>query len=192
MAMAISSTSSACWATEKACSPTVWPFQRATRASPCAMSSISMSRGRRIEQIEAAPRQHALPGPLRAGRLGAARGLLVARLDHACACARRRLEPRCSSAHGSWRWQLDQVVVDHARRLHEGIDRRRTDEAEAFRLQRLGDGLGGRRLGRHRLEARVPVDLRAPVEEIPTGRPQGSCASAASGSPWHCRWWPRS
>src|SRR5690606_13243289 len=42
---AISSTTSECWATEKACSLMVWPFQRATRAGPWAMSSISMSNG---------------------------------------------------------------------------------------------------------------------------------------------------
>jgi Tfp pilus assembly protein PilF len=41
----MSSTSSVCCATEKMCAPSVWPFQRATRASPCAMSSISTSSG---------------------------------------------------------------------------------------------------------------------------------------------------
>lgn len=41
----ISSTTTECWATEKACSPTVCPFQRATRARPWAISSISMSIG---------------------------------------------------------------------------------------------------------------------------------------------------
>ena len=44
-AAAISSTSKVCWATEKACVPIVCPFQRATRASPWAMSSISTSSG---------------------------------------------------------------------------------------------------------------------------------------------------
>ena len=39
------STSSVCCATEKMCAPWVWPFQRATRASPWAMSSISTSSG---------------------------------------------------------------------------------------------------------------------------------------------------
>ncbi|MHC2615434.1 hypothetical protein ACVMGF_006507 [Bradyrhizobium diazoefficiens] len=39
------STSSVCCATEKMCAPVVCPFQRATRASPCAMSAISMSSG---------------------------------------------------------------------------------------------------------------------------------------------------
>ncbi len=42
---AISTTSTECCATEKACGPRVWPFQRATRASPCAMSLISTSKG---------------------------------------------------------------------------------------------------------------------------------------------------
>src|SRR5687768_10270759 len=39
------STSNECCATEKAWSPVVWPFQRATRARPCAMSSTSTSSG---------------------------------------------------------------------------------------------------------------------------------------------------
>jgi len=39
------STSSVCCATEKMCVPLVWPFQRATRASPCAISTISISSG---------------------------------------------------------------------------------------------------------------------------------------------------
>src|SRR5262245_34951836 len=42
---AMRSTRRLCSATEKACAPLVCPFQRATRASPCAMSSISMSSG---------------------------------------------------------------------------------------------------------------------------------------------------
>ena len=45
MSQNIASTSSECWATEKAWSPLVWPFQRATRARPWAMSEISMSSG---------------------------------------------------------------------------------------------------------------------------------------------------
>src|SRR5262249_33275099 len=60
-----------------------------------------------------------------------------------------------------------EMVVDHARRLHEGIDRGGSDEAKALCLQRLGNGLRGRRLGRYRLEAFVVVDLRTPVEEVP-------------------------
>src|SRR5207302_8419206 len=42
-----------------------------------------------------------------------------------------------------------QVVVDHADRLHPGVDDHRSDELEALGLQRLGDLLGQRRLGRH-------------------------------------------
>ena len=34
---------------------------------------------------------------------------------------------------------VDEVVVDQAARLHEGIDRGRANEAEAFRLQRFRD-----------------------------------------------------
>ena len=39
------STSSVCCATEKICAPLVWPFQRATRARPWAISAISISSG---------------------------------------------------------------------------------------------------------------------------------------------------
>src|SRR5262249_28697748 len=60
-----------------------------------------------------------------------------------------------------------QVIVDHARRLHEGIDSGGTDKAKPLRLQRFGDGFRGGRLGRHRLEAFVTVDLRTPVNEVP-------------------------
>src|SRR5271156_3676386 len=42
-ARASASTRSECCATEKMWAPRVWPFQRATRASPCAISSISTS-----------------------------------------------------------------------------------------------------------------------------------------------------
>jgi hypothetical protein len=62
---------------------------------------------------------------------------------------------------------VDEVIVDHAGRLHESVDRGRADEAETLGLEGLGYRLGHGRLGRHRLEARVMVDLRAPIEEGP-------------------------
>src|SRR5919202_68378 len=70
----IASTRSECCATEKACSPVVWPFQRATRARPWAMSSISMSSGEgeaaRLELLRHGPRQGRLGRDL--GRVGEA------------------------------------------------------------------------------------------------------------------------
>src|SRR5215467_8729620 len=60
-----------------------------------------------------------------------------------------------------------QVIIDHARRLHEGINRGGTDKAKALRLQRFGNGLRAGRLGRHRLKGFVAVDLGTPVKEGP-------------------------
>src|SRR6266481_5940746 len=58
---AMVSTRSECWATEKMCAPSVCPFQRATRASPWAMSAISTSSGegssRSSRRPESMPRQ---------------------------------------------------------------------------------------------------------------------------------------
>ena len=79
---AIASTTSECWATEKACAPRVWPFQRATRARPWAMSSISMSSGEGSSRSSRRPGQHALPGAgrrLRAGWLHQRRSIIRAR-----------------------------------------------------------------------------------------------------------------
>ena len=45
MAETMASTRMQCCATDKACAPLVWPFHRATRARPWAMSEISMSKG---------------------------------------------------------------------------------------------------------------------------------------------------
>src|ERR1041385_1025890 len=65
---------------------------------------------------------------------------------------------------------LHQMVVDHADRLHEGIDDGRSDELEAAHGEFLGDfprqlGLGGHLLGVAEL-----VDLRFAVEEVPQER----------------------
>ena len=61
----------------------------------------------------------------------------------------------------------DHVVVDHAGRLHEGIERRRSDEAEAFRLQRFADPFRYIRLSRHTLQRCQPVDDRAAFDKSP-------------------------
>ena len=59
---AIASTSKVCCATEKIWEPEVCPFQRATRARPCAMSAISTSSGEGSSSIVVRAPQHALPG----------------------------------------------------------------------------------------------------------------------------------
>ena len=143
------------------------------------MSSISMSLGAGSSRSRRRPDSMRCQARVRAGRLGAGwsrrpwRQLVstFARCDGSARGltpgSRGHLEPSLQLGAGAVAVAADEVIVDHAGRLHESIDRGRADEAEALRLQRLGDGLGGRRLGRHRLEARVPVDLRAAVEEAP-------------------------
>jgi len=42
----------------------------------------------------------------------------------------------------------DEMIVDHARGLHESIDGRRADEPEAFRLQGFRNALGNLRFSR--------------------------------------------
>src|SRR6185312_12428638 len=128
-ARASASTSSTCCATEKMCSPLVCPFQRATRARPWAMSSISTSSGE---------------GPC---------SFVLGELD-----AIRMTETR------------RQMVVDHADRLHEGVDDGRADEFESaagqlFRHLARDIGLGRNLPGR--LEV---VHLRRAVDEVPQQR----------------------
>src|SRR5580698_7765457 len=109
-ARAKASTNRQCCATEKIWAPLVCPFQRATRASPCAISSLSTSSGegssrssRRPDSMRcqargaSLPREGALPGGLGVGLLGNLLNGLMAMTGH-------------------------DVVVDHADRLHEGID----------------------------------------------------------------------
>src|SRR3981081_1184550 len=61
----------------------------------------------------------------------------------------------------------DDMVVDHARSLHEGVEDGRADELEAGFLQRLGHGVALGRLGRHVLETLGPVLLRLAADEAP-------------------------
>src|SRR4029079_2862528 len=62
---------------------------------------------------------------------------------------------------------LDQMIVDHADRLHEGIDNGRADELEPPRRQFLRHLLRQRGFGRHLRGVAEFVDLRLAVEEIP-------------------------
>src|SRR5690349_2875588 len=69
--------------------------------------------------------------------------------------------------HGFVPMALHQMVVDHADRLHEGIDDGRSDELEAVRQELLGDLLRQRSLSRNLFGILVAVDLRPAVEEVP-------------------------
>src|SRR5215203_297116 len=63
-----------------------------------------------------------------------------------------------------------EVVVDHADRLHEGVDDRRADEVEALGLERLRDRPRGLVLGPDIGPAREVVLHRAAVDEPPQER----------------------
>src|ERR1700758_4812969 len=67
------STRSECCATEKICAPLVCPFQRATRASPCAISSTSMS------SAEGSSRSSRRPDSMRCQARGSDRRVSVVR-----------------------------------------------------------------------------------------------------------------
>ena len=99
---------------------------------------------RGVEQVEPPARQHALPG----ARSTVSPGRCALRLRPrssgrfaACRCARHALVAVA----------LHQMVVDHADRLHEGIDDGRADELEAARRKLLGHLPRQRGLGRHLL-----------------------------------------
>src|SRR5262245_1433808 len=62
---------------------------------------------------------------------------------------------------------LHQMVVDHADRLHEGVDDGRPDEFEAARREVLRDPTRQRGFGRHLRGRAEMVDLRLAVEEFP-------------------------
>src|SRR6185503_14258364 len=61
----------------------------------------------------------------------------------------------------------DEMVVDHAGRLHEGIDNGRADEFEASSRKLLGNLDRDRRGGRHAGGGFERVHLRPAVDEIP-------------------------
>src|SRR3954464_13321468 len=146
------STSSECCATEKICAPFVCPFQRATRASPWAMSATSMSSGEGLSRSSRRPesmRCHAR-GCTLAFERGAA---IVSRL--------RRSRMRRVPVAG------DKVVVHHADRLHEGIDDGRADELEATAGQLLRDFPRQLGLGRDLSDAAPAVHQGLAVDEVP-------------------------
>src|SRR5215469_7487453 len=164
----ISSTTTECCATEKAWSPVVWPFQRATRARPWAMSSISMSSGegsrrssRRPESIRCQARP---PGCERGNRFDAGR---PTRETEGAAMVSDRSWLGAVLLHRLVAMAADEVIVDDADRLHEGIDDGRSAEFKTALGKFLGYRARDRGLRRHLLCAAVMVDLRPPVDEVP-------------------------
>ncbi len=59
------------------------------------------------------------------------------------------------------------MIVDHADRLHEGVDDGRAAKFKAALRQLLGHRARGRGFGRHLAHGAVVVDLRLAVDEIP-------------------------
>src|SRR5580704_5307727 len=109
------STSRQCWATEKIFGPLVWPFQRATLAKPWAISSTSMSRGEGSSRSSLRPdsmrcQARGAP-PLRAGSLG----FFTSLSDSLGKLFGKFL-------HGLVTVAGDDVIIDHADGLHEGVD----------------------------------------------------------------------
>src|ERR1700723_3688051 len=154
---ASASTKRQCCATEKICAPSVWPFQRATRARPWAMSSSSMSSG------DGSSRSSRRPDSMRCQ----ARGCDASRVARLARCAVSATAARPEFLALSMAIASDQMIVDHADRLHEGVDDGRPAEFEAALQKLLGDCARGCRLCRHLASGLVVVDLRLAVLEIP-------------------------
>src|SRR3984885_1704501 len=110
--------------------PLVCPFQRATRASPWAISSTSMSSG------DGSSRSSRRPDSMRCQARGSsiARGIGWTRLSRSATAFAPEL------LHGLMAVAGHQMVVDHADRLHEGVDDGRAAELEAAPPPLLGDG----------------------------------------------------
>jgi hypothetical protein len=68
----------------------------------------------------------------------------------------------------------DDVVVDHAHRLHEGIGPRRAEEPEATSDELLADPLGLRRDRGDLRQLPPPVVPRLSPDEVPEERPEAS------------------
>lgn len=61
----------------------------------------------------------------------------------------------------------DEVIVDHARRLHEGVERRRSDKAKAVGLEGFAHSLRYVGLGLDVFGGGERVDDRPPVNKTP-------------------------
>src|SRR5438094_9507946 len=102
----------------------VCPFQRATRARPWAMSAISISSG------EGSSRSSRRPDSIRCQARLATLDVLDASFGLEAGLAKFAAALLVTEAG-------DQMVVDHAGGLHEGIDDGRADELEAARAELL-------------------------------------------------------
>ena len=87
---------------------------------------------------------------------------------------------------------IDEMVVDHAGRLHEGVDDRRPDEARAARLEVLGDRLRDVGLGRNLARRFALAVDRLAVDEAPQMLGEPALRGAARASPAPARSSPRS
>ena len=125
------------------------------------MSSISMSSG------EGSSRSSRRPDSMRCQARGASAptgfGLPAISAAVRCRAASRRRERGVAVA-------VDQMVVDHADRLHERVHDGRATKFEASRGELLGDRARQRRLGRHLRGGAEVIDLRHAVDEVPQQR----------------------
>ncbi len=167
---AISSTTITCCATENACGPLVWPFQRATRASPCAMSSISMSAG------DGSSRSRRRPDSMRCQARGAGGGnaFVSWSVISGSFSERRRNESALKIGANFLARARDQMIVDHAGRLHEGIHGGRADKTETRFLQRFRQQRGFIRYGRNFADGAT------------RRRQPGACRWHSKGTPTTC------
>src|ERR1700722_11633109 len=151
------STSRQCCATEKICEPLVWPFQRATLAKPWAISSISMSRG------EGSSKSSLRPDSMRCQARGAS-VLRACGLDFF-----RSLSDSLGKFFGKFLHGLvavagDDVIIDHADGLHEGVDDGRPTKFEAALREILGHRTRGRRFRRNLACGLEIIDLGFAVD----------------------------
>src|SRR5579872_7009243 len=151
------STRRQCCATEKICAPAVWPFQRATRARPWAISSTSMSSAdgssrssRRPESMRCQARASAVACGGGLSRCKASATAVLSELgDHVVPVA----------GH--------QMVVDHAGRLHEGIDDGWAAELEAALRQLFRHRARHGRVGGNLRRAAITIHFRTAVDKAP-------------------------
>src|ERR1700688_700980 len=139
------------------CAPLVWPFQRATRAKPCAMSSSSMSSG------DGSSRSSRRPDNMRCQ----ARGSDASRVARLARCAVSATAARPEFLALRMAIAGDQMIVDHADRLHEGVDDGRPAKLETVLRQFLGDRARDCGLRRHLACGFVVIDLWLAVDEVP-------------------------
>src|SRR5262249_41456497 len=147
------------------------PAANAGRRTRCARPRSARSSGQRARARARCRRSRRRAGKGRADRAcartacvakrGMPRTLLaVAALPASRSAARQRGQRRVAMA-------AHHMVVDHARRLHEGIDDARADELEATPRELLGHRSRDRRFRRHLRGGAEAIDLGPAADEIP-------------------------